>query len=299
MRLGIISDVHLNPAGTGPYSFHNEYGMVDAAERFRVALRLCAQGGVDAVAVVGDLSHFGDDESLEAAVRLAAESGRPVWVVPGNHDCLERDEALAEAIERVGASNVRLATPAGETTRGGVRVAGLPVSGGSGSISYSPEGRPIVENSRPAGRPMVEEWGEEPVLWLTHYSMISTVEKATRAGFKHPGDLQGLEEVARPLLERAAPTVVVHGHAHIRDACAVGAVLQISCAALIEPPFEMTLLDIETDGAWITVRRKSVPVVPSPAVRLPLLSPSEGRWVFEAGAWSSKESAILSDEVAG
>jgi hypothetical protein len=71
--------------------------------------------------------------------------------------------------------------------------------------------------------------------------------------------------------------VVVHGHAHVRDALVLGSVLQIACAALVEPPFEATLLDItEEDGGRVSVRRECVRIAPSPdGARLPVLSPRE------------------------
>jgi hypothetical protein len=111
-----------------------------------------------------------------------------------------------------------------------------------------------------------------------------------------------LEEVARPLLARSAPTVVVSGHIHMRHACAAGKVLQLSCAALVEPPFEITFLDFEIDtqvrGDRIVVRRRSVPLVSPSAVNCPVLSPPRQEWVFEAGEWSISGSVRPKQEVA-
>ena len=106
-------------------------------------------------------------------------------------------------------------------------------------------------------------------------------------------DLEDLDEVARPLLERPVPTVVVSGHVHLRHACMKGALLQVSCAALVEPPFEVTLLDleIEPESGRLVARREAVPLLSSSAVRCPVLSPPQQEWVFEAGEWRTARAA--------
>jgi hypothetical protein len=129
--------------------------------------------------------------------------------------------------------------------------------------------------------------------------MVSFAEEVTQANLTYGDDLEDLVEVARPLLARSAPTVVVSGHIHMRHACAAGNVLQLSCAALVEPPFEITLLDFEIDtqvrGDRMVVRRRSEPLVSPSAVKCPVLSPPRQEWVFEAGGveylWFGKAEA--------
>jgi predicted phosphodiesterase len=296
LKLGIVADAHLSPPGMsfppvlGFPPVSAEYATTDVMMRYRLALRRCVREGVDGVVLLGDLSWSGDDESLEAGVRLAAKTGRTVWTVSGNHDCGERVDALARAVRWVGADNVRLPTPEGEVLgAGGLRVAGIFVT--SENRGYT---------ARSDERPDISGWGDEPVVWLTHYPMISFADKASRAGLYYgDNDLDNLEQVARPLLERATPTVVVSGHMHMRDTCVEGEVLQVSCAALTEAPFEITFLDLERRGERIVVRIECVPVVPSsPDVRLPVLSPPQQEWVFEAGAWRLVESAEPEEEEA-
>jgi len=43
VRLGIITDIHLTPAGAGPLSWHNAYAVADAAARYRDALARLVQ----------------------------------------------------------------------------------------------------------------------------------------------------------------------------------------------------------------------------------------------------------------
>ncbi len=268
MRLGILADPHLVP---------DDHATDGDMARYRLALRRCVQEGVDGLALLGDLSWSGDDASLEAGLRLAARTRLAVWTVSGNHDLGEQDDALAEAVRRVGAENVRLATPAGQVSGGkGVRVTGLCVA--SDNYGYT---------ARSDERPDVSGWGEETVVLLSHYPMISFRERAERESVYYgDNDLENLEEVARPLLSRAAPTVVINGHMHMRDDCAAERVLQISCAALTQPPFDVTLLDLATGGSRISVGVERIPVAPSPDdVRLSALSPARLRWVFEEGTW--------------
>ena len=123
---------------------------------------------------------------------------------------------------------------------------------------------------------------------MTHYPVVSLAERVAAEGLKYPGDLEDLPSVTGPLLGRAAPTVVVHGHAHVRDALATGGVLQISCAALDEPPFEAIFLDVTEEDGRVSVRRECVQFAPFPEeATLPMLSPRSQRWTFEEGTWKA------------
>lgn len=278
MRLGIISDAHLSPPGTRVSGFHTGYETAEIMTIYRLALQRCVQEDVDGIVLLGDLSQSGDGESLETGVRLAAETGRRVWAVSGNHDCFERVDALDAAVRRGAADNVRLTTATGEVVEVETRVTGFGTT--SGSWGYK---------ACSHGGQHTDWWGNKLTVLLTHYPMISFSEKVSSASLIYGDDLEDREEVARPPLERSAPTVVVNGHIHLRHACVVGALLQVSCAALVEPPFEVTLLDFEvdpeTEGGRVVVRRNSIPLDSSPAVRCPTLAPAQQEWAFEAGTW--------------
>ncbi len=272
MKLGIIADAHLGPPGTRVWSFHSWYENADTMVAYRLALRRCVQENVDALVLLGDISHSYHD-TLEPGLRLAAETGLPVWAVSGNHDLIGRAEALDEAVQRVEADNVRLATPEGEVVEG-LRIAGFSIT--NGDWGYIP---------RSGGTLHTSEWGDEPVLLISHYPIISFAEEVSGTGLMYGDDLENLEEVAQPLLERSKPIVVLSGHIHIRYACVVQKVLQISCPALVEPPFEVTLLDIEPEEGRIAVRLESVPLISSFPINVSGLSPLQQKWVFEAGTW--------------
>jgi hypothetical protein len=180
--------------------------------------------------LLGNLSQSGDNKSLETGVRLAAETGRRVWTVSGNHDCFERLDALEVAMRRVAADNVRLASPAGEVVGREPRVAGLcPMSG---SRRY---------RARSNGGRGAEAWGDDPTVWLSPYPMVSFAEEVSSASLIYGDDLEDREEVAQPLLTRSAPTVVVSGHVRLWHDCE-----KISFAL---NPSRLRLFDPDTEKA--------------------------------------------------
>ncbi len=276
MRIGLISDIHIAPAGTPPERWHNDYRFPDADARLARALRRCLERGAEAIALLGDLAHLGDDESLDAALARAARSGCPIWVAAGNHDAVLHDTALAAAVARLAAPHVRMATESGALIAPGIRVAGL---------SISADGLDSVHAPAP---PAIAAWEEDLVLWLTHYPMLSLVEATSAAGLRYAGDLENRAEVAEPIAARAAPTVAVHGHLHVRHASSRDSLLQISCAALIEPPFELTIVDVEPGDRQHVVRVRHEPVeAAGAAMSLPVLFPDNGAWSFSDGAWTA------------
>lgn len=142
--------MHLGPGGTRVDAWHSEYGNSDLLVAFWYALERCVEEGVDGVVLLGDISNSGDDWSVEEGVKLAAETGLAVWVVSGNHDCFKRVEAVRDAVRRVGAKNVQLATPEGAMD-GDVRAAGVSITMDDAWVS------------RADGRPEVWGWGTS--LW--------------------------------------------------------------------------------------------------------------------------------------
>lgn len=280
LKLGVIADPHLCPGGAEVWGSQNDHVTEDPEEGYRLALDLCVREDVDAVVLLGDLSQSGDGESLERGLKLAAETDLATWVVSGNHDCFERTGALESAVERVGAKSVCLATPTGKPAGEGLRVAGAGVE--SGDWGYAASGTP----NAPA-------WGSEPALWLAHYPALSFADEVHEAGFVYGDDLEDREEIAHPLLERQASTVAINGHLHLRDTRTRGSVLQLSCAALVEPPFDVTLVELGFEEESFLVRRRSSPVLPMPdGIRVPALAATRGEWVFGGGAWHTVVGAV-------
>jgi hypothetical protein len=80
--------------------------------------------------------------------------------------------------------------------------------------------------------------------------------------------------------------VVLSGHLHLRGVTTEANVLQLVFAALVEPPYEVAVVDIDTDEMAVAYR--CVSVAEPDADRLPVLDPAAGRWSWErdAGRWT-------------
>ena len=63
--------------------------------------------------------------------------------------------------------------------------------------------------------------------------------------------------------------------------------LQLVFAALVEPPYEVAVVEIDVEQRALTYQCGSV--VEPDAERLPVLDPPSGRWAFDpsAGRWSA------------
>jgi len=120
--------------------------------------------------------------------------------------------------------------------------------------------------------------------------MLDFEPDLAKAGFKHSGNLTNRAEIEAALRESGAPTVVIHGHLHMHEARISRSLLHLSCAALIEPPHHVSVIDITTGADSIVVERRAHSVHPFAVERLPVFAPEYGYWVWTSGAWSAKSS---------
>jgi predicted phosphodiesterase len=278
LTIGLIADIHASPVVfdetlQATCSYHNEYALRDALKLYEQALDRCVDAPVDLIVLLGDLSHLGDPESALAVLERCARTGISSFVVAGNHDCLLASDVIRAAVTEIASPAVHYLDAEREMISGRLRLVGVPVEAGE-----------LPSTGRLAGPVRVPEWGEELVVICSHYSLMSTVARMRDSGFKHPGDLEGLDALTRLLQERTGPTVVVHGHVHARDAWFEGNVLQLSCAALVEPPFELTFLTIDVSQRPRLTRR-SISLRPSPGLTLPVLAPPDGAWTATERGW--------------
>lgn len=233
-------------------AYHNPFDVAGVLGRLDVALAWFIRCEVDAVAVTGDLTHDGDADAFSAVLSavLSGWSGT-IFAIAGNHDVLEGSEALSESVRANRSSRVVLAGPE-DTPLAGTRLASV----------------------EPDQAPEVSGWGDEPVVLLSHYPTLSRAETFAERGLRYPADQPRQESICRALRERRAPTVVISGHIHARDACQEGALLQLSVGALVEPPFEATIVDVTHRGNAVFVRRIARSLRESPGVAAPVLAPA-------------------------
>lgn len=270
MRLAVLSDTHLAPAGTPPTAWHNAIDFDRAEPLLRAAVAALATEQADAVAFLGDLTHFGDPASVNRALDLVASLDRPIWAVPGNHDLDSEPGALTEAGERA-ISSVTVA-PWATASTAGFGVAGVDLANAE---TAAPESIAALRNARNAS----------PLVVLTHYPVLSLADQLAAEGLADAGDVTNRDDLDAALRPRSGPTIVLHGHLHVRASRVRGRILQLSGAALIEPPHECWIVDIDPGDVATTVTRRSIVVAESDVPRAPVLSPEKVVWTYAGGAW--------------
>ncbi len=273
MRLGILTDIHLSPPDSPPTAWHNPYQLDTVRERLAQSIRFLEAEGVDRIAVLGDLTHHGDEPSLQEAIAILATANVPVWVLPGNHDLSPERTTLDALIAAHGEGMVEALGPEALPLNDAWRVAGLP-------IERARDGRGFVASPVPES----ESWGDRPVLLLSHFPVVSLQSECAGAGLKYAGDLHNAGVVATSCIDRAVPTLVINGHLHVRHATARGPTLQAACGAQVDSLFEATVVDL---NAWNEgrVRWTATPIQPVWPGRSPALSDGRQAWAWDGGAW--------------
>jgi hypothetical protein len=116
MRLGVLTDLHWSTGVAHAGSWHNPYDFTGLPQRLAEAKEVFAAADLDAICLLGDLTHHGQPTAL---AEFAAELGTPevpVFAIAGNHDA----NGLADIAARGG----------GEVSVGGVAAAGVARGGG-------------------------------------------------------------------------------------------------------------------------------------------------------------------------
>lgn len=271
MRIGVIADVHWPRDPSTTAAWHNPYDFDALAERIDRARRRFTDDGVDAIVVLGDLTHEGDRESARAACR-GLVGGAPVVVVAGNHDCLQRDDQLERSL------------PAGAAMLdgdglelGGQRLAGVAIARDSGAGTFGWTGSDL-----PAEEASIS-------VIASHFPVLSRAERLAEHGLAYPGDLTN-RRALRERLRRRSPVLVLSGHIHARESCADGTLLQLSAAALIEAPHEVAIVDVRVHPGGVRAHRRAYRLGPAAPVIDPVLAPEEETWAFARGTWRLQDS---------
>lgn len=258
MRIGVLSDLHceLEPSGS---RWINVFEPEHLDERTDAALAWFSEARVDLILLLGDVVQFASPPDLEHAfARLAAAEVAPLATVIGNHD-LRLEDAFAE---RATAHGIRLLHE--EPLEA---VAGVGIGRGAAPPQYV---------GRLDGRPGA---GELAVV-ASHFPLLSEASRVAGAGLPYAGDLVNRADLERELRADRRPTLVLSGHIHARCSRQDGQVLQLTVGALIEPPFDATLVEIEG-----TTVRRSARRLGELAVTDPVFAPDEERWQWADGAW--------------
>jgi predicted phosphodiesterase len=257
LRLGVLSDFHHTANSAEPLAFHHDFELSEVLERTATAIDWLGTEGIDALALLGDLAHHGDVESQLDLLRIASETwGGRIFVVPGNHDLREDAGGLVRALRQLNEPRVSQPSPRGEHFHG-FRIAGL-----------DPTDAPPEQATA--------EWGRDPVVLLSHWPTISLELRFVEAGLRYPDDHPMQATYAAALEERGALTVVINGHLHARASVQLPELLQLSVGAMVESPFEASIVEVVGEADDVSVRYRARSFAAHDVDSAPVLSAANG-----------------------
>lgn len=273
MKLGVLADLHWSVSPDAAGHWHVPYDFDALAMRCTAAIGALTAQGCEVLVVAGDLTHEGDEASCEAALDcVLSRTPVPVAVVAGNHDVLLDPDLVSDRCD------VREAWRSAVAAANGNLVA-------LRAVGVGPDATP----SRDGGVDPVAGDGLATVV-ISHYPLVSGADRLAAAGLPAPGELAGRGLVLDLLTATRTPTVVLSGHVHARDAVRHENVLQISVPALIEPPHEGAVVDVDPVAGTVRCSRVGGSAAPEGGDAMPwLLAPADERWQFASGSWTRLE----------
>lgn len=233
--MGVLSDLHceLEPAGS---RWINVFEPEHLDRRTDAALEWFSEAQADLILILGDSLQFPNRRDLDHVfARLTAAKVAPLATVNGNHD-LRLGGEFAECAHEHG---IRLLYDE-PFELAGVAVTGVAVDRGPKPPQYVGQ----------AGG-----FGGEAglVVVASHFPVLSEASRVAAAGLPYAGDLVNRADLERELRSDPRPKIVLSGHIHARCSSHDGLLLQFTVGALIEPPFDATI--VEVDATSLSVRR--------------------------------------------
>jgi predicted phosphodiesterase len=264
VRIGVLSDFHCELEPTGS-SWINTFEPEHLDRRTDAALAWFAEAQVDLILLLGDSVQFANRGDLaHVFTRLAAADVAPLATVNGNHD-LRLGEAFAECAHEHG---IRLLYEA-PFECGGVALVGVEVDRGPKPPQY-------------VGQAGAWESEADIVVVASHFPVLSEASHVAAVGLPYAGDLVNRADLECRLRSDPRPIVVLGGHIHARCSTTDGLLLQFLVGALIEPPFDATLVEI--DATSLSARRTARRLGEVAAID-PVLAADDERWQTTDGRW--------------
>ncbi len=264
MRLGVLSDLHceLEPAGS---RWINLFEPDQLDRRTDAALEWFSEAQVDLILLLGDTVQVANPSDLtHVFARLAAADVAPLATVNGNHD-LRLGQEFAECAHGHG---IRLLYDE-PLELAGVAVTGVAVDRGPAAPQYV---------GQSGG------WGGDAdlIVVASHFPLLSEASRVAGAGLPYAGDLVNRADVEGKLQSDPRPKVVLSGHIHARCSTNDGPLLQFTVGALIEPPFDATIVEI--DATSLSARRTARRLGEIAAID-PVFAADDERWQRTDGRW--------------
>jgi len=265
--VGVLSDLHCELEPTGS-RWINVFEPEQLDRRTDAALAWFSEAQVDLILLLGDAVQFENPSDLAHIFgRLAAADVAPLATVSGNHDVRLGEEFGEQAREH----GIRLLYD-DPLELGGVVFAGVSVARGAAPPQY-------------VGR-AAERGGESGlVVVASHFPVLSEASRVAAAGLPYAGDLVNRADLEAELRSEARPTLLLSGHIHARTSIQDGPFLQLTVGALIEPPFDATLVEIDTTGPAV---RRTARRLGDVAVTDPVFAADEERWRWDGAGWEAQ-----------
>jgi len=258
MRIGVLSDLHceLEPAGS---RWINDFEPEHLDERTDVALAWFSEANVDLILLLGDIVQFANLSDLEHMFsRLATANVAPLATVGGNHDLRLGDEfadcARKHSIRVLHEDPLEVVTGVG-VGRGPAPPQYVGQLGGCGGDA-------------------------DIVVVASHFPLLSEASRVAAVGLPYAGDLVNRLDLEGRLRSDARPKLVLSGHIHARCSTHDGPLLQFTVGALIEPPFDATLVEIDGTSVRRTARRLG-----EIAVTDPVFAADDELWQWTGDRW--------------
>ena len=119
----------------------------------------------------------------------------------------------------------------------------------------------------------------------SHFPVLSEASRVAAAGLPYAGDLVNRADLEAELRADSRPKLVLSGHIHARCTAPAGSLLQFTVGAVIEPPFDATVVEI--DPTALSVRR-TARRLGEIAVTDPVFAPDVEQWQRVGHRWEAE-----------
>lgn len=269
MRIGIVSDLHHDRAAPADRRWINRFETEAVPSRLQAALTGFRAAEVDVTVLLGDLTHHGDAASLAEVLGWTRDViDGPLAAVDGNHDAAASDGTFADGLRRH-----HMLDPAQDAwVHDGIALTGVAVMPVD----------PTCDHWRVRSSTGPTTAGGTTVV-ASHFPLLSQQARLEAAGLPYSGDLDDRADLLAAVAATGRPVLAITGHIHARCAEVHGPVLQLSVGALVEPPFDATIVEI-TDGAHPRVTRSTRRLGPKAPVD-PVFANAGRRWTWTGTGW--------------
>jgi 3',5'-cyclic AMP phosphodiesterase CpdA len=249
-RFAILSDPHIALPQTiwdHPSRFHLVEVSILALEYVFAQLEPL---DLDFLLIPGDLTQHGEPENHRWLADRLSQLPYPVYVIPGNHDLVERaatDRSISAAefpsyYEKFGYEPDRLYYS--QTLLPGLRLIGL------NSIFFDPQGKQIsmgrLDDEQFAWlRETLADTAGEMVLVMVHHNVIEHLPGQTQSPMGRRYMLENAPQLLE-LLHQSRVQLVFTGHLHVQDIAQHQGIYEITTGSLVSYPHPYRILEFQS-----------------------------------------------------